>query len=167
MSLRRLMKDDLPMVLIWRNALEVRKSMYSQHVITESEHLNWFVKMEKDKQSAWYVYENNKGIPLGVVYFSDYNAKNRSSFWGFYTAPESPSGTGRLMASDALYLAFTELNLHKLNAEVLMTNVRSINFHKKLCFVEEGMFRDYYLIAGEYVNVVRFGMLHSEWLEFR
>jgi UDP-4-amino-4,6-dideoxy-N-acetyl-beta-L-altrosamine N-acetyltransferase len=163
MSLRPFIKDDLAMVLVWRNALEVRQSMYSQHEITELEHFNWFLRLEKDEQSFWYVYEDAEGTPRGVVYFSDYNSKNRSSFWGFYTAPESPAGTGSSMAFDALHKAFNELNLHKLNAEVLMTNMKSIKFHKKLFFVEEGVFRDYYLVAGEYVNVIRFGMLHSEW----
>ena len=167
MSLRPFIKDDLAMVLKWRNTLEVRQSMYSQHVITAAEHLDWFLRLESNKHALWYIYENTEGTPLGVVYFTEYNSKNRSSFWGFYTSPEAPAGTGSGMAYLALEKAFIGLNLHKLNAEVLITNMKSIRFHKKQRFVEEGVFRDFYLVSGEYVDVIRFGMLQSEWLSFR
>lgn len=167
MSLRPLTKQDLSFVLDWRNSPQVRKSMYSSHKISESEHLAWFERIENEPSSKWYIHENVFGEPDGVVYFSQYKSANHSAFWGFYASPDSSPGTGTHIGLDALNKAFSELNLHKLNAEVLCTNERSLVFHKKLGFTQEGHFRDFHYDGHNYLDVIRFGMLKSEWSQKR
>ena len=56
MSLRPLTKPDLSLVRSWRNAPEVRRNMFSSHEISDSEHLAWFARMEKEPQSRWFLY---------------------------------------------------------------------------------------------------------------
>lgn len=165
MTLRAISEIDLPLILVWRNSPEVRMSMYSKHEISEAEHRAWFARMQKSDNSFWYIYENEDGVRNGVVYFTDYQEKNHSAFWGFYTKPGAAPGTGTKLGLDAINEAFLEKKLHKLNAEVLSDNTKSIKFHKKLGFKEEGFFRDHYFNDGSYVDVLRFGMLSSEWVE--
>ncbi len=167
MSLRQLTQNDLFLVLSWRNSPEVREHMYTTHKISEAEHRAWFAKVEQDQQSRWYIHEDDTGNADGVVYFTQYRPENRSSFWGFYTSPESAVGTGTRIGLDALNEAFSVLNLHKLNAEVISTNRRSLRFHEKLGFSREGCFRDYHFDGYDYVDVIRFGILSSEWLKKR
>lgn len=167
MSLRKLTEDDLPLVLTWRNNLEVRRFMYNNHEISETEHRSWFVHMDNDPQSLWFIQQDENDESDGVVYFTQYQPENRSSFWGFYTAPDTPAGTDTKLGLDALDKAFNELNLHKLNAEVLSSNERSLRFHDKLGFHREGIFRDSLYDGQKYDDVIRFGILKSEWQEKR
>jgi RimJ/RimL family protein N-acetyltransferase len=67
------------------------------------------------------------------------------------------------MAYEALELAFGELGLHKLSCEVLSTNPTVVNLHKKVGFKEEGVFRDQHFDGSRRIDVVRLGMLASEW----
>lgn len=165
MHIRKLTEVDLPLVLSWRNAPEVRKYMYSSKEISEAEHRAWFSVMNSDPQARWYLHQDENDKPDGVVYFTQYRPDNSSSFWGFYVAPNAPAGTGTKLGLDALNEAFHVLGLHKLNAEVLKTNQPSLRFHEKLGFSCEGIFRDYHFNGKHFVDVVRFGILKTEWLE--
>ncbi len=163
MPLRPLAEVDLPLVLAWRNAPEVRRNMYSQHEITHGEHLAWFGRLQHDPQSRWFIHVDTKGRPDGVVYFTQYQAIMGNAFWGFYSAPKSSPGTGTRLGLDAIDKALLEMKLHKLNAEVIGTNVISLRFHLKLGFQQEGLLRDYHFDGKKYVDVVRLGILDTEW----
>jgi UDP-4-amino-4,6-dideoxy-N-acetyl-beta-L-altrosamine N-acetyltransferase len=167
MPLRKLNKDDLQLILSWRNTPEVRKNMYSTKVITETEHYTWFERIKSDPQSLWYIHTDENDNADGVVYFTQYRPENRSTFWGFYTSPSAQAGTGTKLGIDALNEAFYVLDLHKINADVLINNKRSIHFHEKLGFIREGTFRDYHFNGEQFVDVVRLGVLKSEWVEKR
>jgi UDP-4-amino-4,6-dideoxy-N-acetyl-beta-L-altrosamine N-acetyltransferase len=167
MALRPLAEADLLPVLSWRNAPEVRQQMYSSHEIGEKEHREWFQRMQTDDGVRWYVHENAEGVTDGVAYFTQYSKIKRSAFWGFYISPEAKPGTGTSLGIDALDQAFSALNLHKLNAEALASNLRSLRFHEKLGFRNEGVFRDFHFDGSRYFDVVRYGMLAPEWLQMR
>lgn len=165
--LRPLHKADLELILAWRNARMVRQAMYSQHEITREEHQRWFRNLQADSSKRWYIYINKDNEPNGVVYFKQYNATQRTAFWGFYAKPNAAAGTGLRMSLNALDYAFNELKMHKLSAEVLVSNAKSFEMHKKVGFVEEGRFREQYLIENKFVDVVRLGILSSEWPKSR
>lgn len=167
MPLNKLAETDLPLVLAWRNTPEVRQHMYSAHEISEAEHRAWFARMKHDPQVRWYIHQDEYCNLDGVVYFTQYQPENHSSFWGFYAAPEAPRGTGTKLGLDALDEAFNVLSLHKLNAEVLSSNERSLRFHEKMGFHREGIFRDDHFNGEYYVDVVRLGIVKSEWVEKR
>ena len=115
----------------------------------------------------WYLYYDAGNIPIGVVYFTSLDVRQGTAFWGFYSSPEATPGTGIRMAVDALDLAFGELALIKLNSEVLEVNTRSLSFHKKVGFTEEGLFRDQHFDGERRIDVIRLGMLASEWPQHR
>lgn len=163
MPLRPLTEEDRSLVRTWRNAPQVRLSMYSTHEITEAEHLAWFARMKNDPLSRWFIHEDVIGTPDGVVYFTQYKPENRSAFWGFYLGTGVARGIGTKLGLDALDQAFSLMNIHKLNAEVIATNERSLHFHNKLGFQQEGCFRDFHFDGKNYVDVLRFGILDKEW----
>jgi len=163
MALRRLAEPDLALILGWRNAPSVRACMFSQHDITFAEHQAWFERVKDDSRSRWFIWEDADGIPRGTANFVDIRPAVGAAFWGFYCAPDAPRGTGTQMCSEALDTAFGSLQLHKVNAEVLASNVKSLHLHRKLGFRQEGLFRDGHRQAGNYEDVVRFGLLSHEW----
>jgi UDP-4-amino-4,6-dideoxy-N-acetyl-beta-L-altrosamine N-acetyltransferase len=163
MPLRPLAEKDLVLVRAWRNAPEVRRNMYSKHEITEAEHQSWFARLKDDDQSHWFIHEDAAGQPDGVVYFTQLQPANGSTFWGFYAGENAVRGIGTHMEFEALEKAFSEFGLHKLNCEVLVSNGQVVNLHKKFGFKEEGLFRDFHFNGESYVDVVRLGILATEW----
>lgn len=129
--LRPLEESDLELILHWRNAPTVRQAMFSQHEISWDEHQAWFRREQVDESKRCFLYLNQNNEANGVVCFTNYDALQRSAFWGFYASPGAIPGTGLRMSLDALDEAFNKLGLEKLSAEVLATNLRSLDMHKK------------------------------------
>jgi UDP-4-amino-4,6-dideoxy-N-acetyl-beta-L-altrosamine N-acetyltransferase len=163
MTLRRLNEEDLELVLSWRNAPAVRRCMFSNNEISFEEHKAWFERVKDDPNSRWFIYEDETGAAVATANLVDIRARDRSAFWGFYAAPSARKGTGTRLCRDALDIAFGELRLHKVNAEVLATNKKSLYLHRKLGFLQEGAFRDGHFDGLSYVDVFRFGLLATEW----
>lgn len=163
MALREIGKNDLELMLRWRNHPLVRSSMLSQSVIELEQHKLWFERESKKEDSEWLMFIDESNTPRGVVYFTKMNRVSRNAFWGFYAAPDAPAGTGTKMGREALEYYFNDLRFHKLNAEVLESNERSFHFHKKLGFEVEGTLRENYRGRSGYENIIYFGMVYSEW----
>lgn len=163
MSLRNIQEADLELILSWRNHPAIRTHMFSQSVIELEQHLAWFQCESAKDTSIWLLYLDPSNTPAGVVYFTDIDWASRNAFWGFYAAPNADPGTGTRMTMEALDFFFSEQGFHKLNAEVLEVNERSLRLHQKLGFQKEGWFRDQYKSDKGYLSVARFGLLTSEW----
>lgn len=167
MPLIPLTAEHLELILPWRNAPTVRRAMYNQHEISLEEHFAWFERLKVDQTRQWYLFQDEAGEPQGVVYFTDINQDQQTAFWGFYARPEAASGTGMNILMEALDFAFESMVLHKVNAEVLNDNPRSVYLHNKVGFIEEGRFREQHLVGNERIDIIRLGLLGSEWLAHR
>lgn len=163
--LRPLKRSDLKLIFSWRNDESIRQASFSQHEITWEEHSLWFQTMLADKSKCGYLYFNEDKKPDGVVNFTELDTIQCTAFWGLYANPHAALGTGIRMSLDALDHAFNKLRIQKLNAEILASNQRSLDMHKKVGFIEEGRFRDQYYNGNERIDVIRFGMLASDWLQ--
>ena len=137
MPLRDLRHDDLEMVLRWRNAPEVRRSMYRQHEISWDEHRRWFQGLRDDMSRRWYVYCDAREVPQGVVYFTGLGEPASTATWGFYCRPGAPAGTGTQMLLEGLELGFGTLGLAEVRGEALASNIASVRLHRKLGFTAE------------------------------
>lgn len=161
--LRPLDKADLELVLSWRNDPAVRQAMYSQHEVTSEEHQLWFQRMQNDESKQWFLFLDHDGNPCAVVNFVSIDTFQKTAFWGFYADPNATPGTGMRMSLEALDKAYIELGLRKLSAEVLASNIRSLEMHKKVGFIQEGHFRDHFFDGERYVDVVRLAIFDKEW----
>lgn len=134
-AVRRMEAKDIAAVLSWRNDPRVRRYMYTQALITESEHLAWFQRASADPKRHLLIVEE-AGRPLGFVQFTAQEDGDTAS-WGFYAVPGSPRGTGRKLARAALDYAFGFLKIARVRGEALASNKASIGFHKALGFKEQ------------------------------
>lgn len=160
--LRPMVEVDLEHVLQWRNHAEVRSYMYSNHEIGMKEHVRWFAEASINPAIELMIYEN-EGLACGFVNITRTRCPEIAD-WGFYLAPHAPKGAGRSLGKQALAYAFGPLGLHKVCAQVLDFNKRSINFHKTLGFIKEGQLRDQHFDGQKFHDVVCFGLLIHEWL---
>ena len=159
--LRPIERADLATILVWRNHESIRHFMFDPHIISPGEHLNWFEKCANDSSRHPLMFEI-EGQPAGYTFFK-VDLSNQIADWGFYAAPGSAKGTGTLMGECALRYAFEELGLHKVCGLVLRSNLASLRMHEKLGFVPEGILRKQQLIAGQYHDLVCYGIIAQEW----
>ena len=156
--------QDLSLVLDWRNQENVRKYMYTNHIISKSEHEAWWesIKSRNDIIPLIFEFESQ---PNAFVSFSDITRSNQNASWAFYLSPSAKRGIGSLVEFFAIKYAFENLKLHKLKCEVLETNSSVIKLHKKFGFIEEGVFREEHRIEGRYIDIFRLGLLKLEWYQ--
>lgn len=158
---RPMTSDDLELVLAWRNHKEVRRCMYTQHEISLAEHSAWFERVSQDPSRHLLIFEGN-AVPLGFINIHQI-ALGGIADWGFYTDPAAPKGTGGRLGQVALKYAFIHAGLHKICGQALIYNERSIKFHLRLGFQQEGIQREQHFDGQKYHHVVCFGLLASEW----
>lgn len=161
-KLRPMAENDLDLVLEWRNAEDVRRNMYTHHVISPEEHSRWWQRVSIDPFSRLLIFEID-ARPAGVVTFSRYTGKNGSATWAFYSGDRSRRGIGSQMERAALEYAFETLEVRRLECEVLDFNRPVVDFHLKHGFTLEGTRRDAYMRDGEHHDIYCLSMLSTEW----
>ncbi|SNB54884.1 UDP-4-amino-4,6-dideoxy-N-acetyl-beta-L-altrosamine N-acetyltransferase [Marinobacter sp. es.042] len=154
-------EKDLERILQWRNHSEVRRYMYTTHEICLEEHRKWFINASTNPAIELLIYEKN-GEAQGFVNITRSRCSEVAD-WGFYLSPDAPKGSGEDLGRGALNYAFAQLGLHKVCGQALGFNMRSIAFHKRLGFIEEGRLRDQHFDGNQFHDVVCFGLLNREW----
>jgi UDP-4-amino-4,6-dideoxy-N-acetyl-beta-L-altrosamine N-acetyltransferase len=154
--------DDLALVLEWRNAPEVRKNMYTKHVISAEEHRIWWDSTKANSSRRYFVCESDDG-PVGVVGFYAISPEHGTAEWAFYAGATAPRGTGSAMEFVALKTAFSELGIEKLSCEVLSYNASVIRLHRKFGFRIEGVRRKHHQFEGQHHDIVMLSMTRKEW----
>ncbi|WP_299948337.1 UDP-4-amino-4,6-dideoxy-N-acetyl-beta-L-altrosamine N-acetyltransferase [uncultured Microbulbifer sp.] len=160
-SIRKMTDSDLDMVLEWRNHIDVRKYMFTQHVISWVEHKSWYERCLKIPTKHLLVFQL-QGTPHGFISFSQIEG-GKIADWGFYTAPIAPRGTGQLLGKEAINFAFTNLGLCKICGQALSYNEKSINFHLRFGFQQEKILRVQDLDERNARTVICFGLLKNDW----
>lgn len=160
--IRRMKTSDLQLVRQWRNHFSVRSCMFNQKAISQDEHEQWFVEKSCQQNQFLLLFEN-QGKPQGFISF---NVKdNLEADWGFYKAPDSPQGTGKLLGNYVLDYAFKKIGLSKVNAQVIQYNQSSLAFHQKLGFLEEKTVKDGYSDGNSHHDVIHFSLPSKIWLK--
>ena len=121
-KIRKVNSLDKTKMRTWRNSDNVRPFMYNSKIITEEGHSVWFDRMIYDKSKMYWVIElENKSV--GVVNLTNINKENSSCDWAFYIFnPDTRGkGVGSFVERFVLDYVFNELQLNKLNCEVLET----------------------------------------------
>jgi UDP-4-amino-4,6-dideoxy-N-acetyl-beta-L-altrosamine N-acetyltransferase len=146
----------------WRNHADVRKWMYSDHIISRNEHNEFINKLAKDMRNVYWLIKAEDNEYMGVIYLNRLDFKNKAAYLGIYSNPEDTfSGTGRLLIECLTKLAFRILHLHSLKLEVIETNKRAIRFYKKAGFSEEGRLKEFVIKEGHWCDVIIMGKINK------
>lgn len=135
--------------------------MFNQSPIQLEEHLLWYFRVAQNGTCTLLIYERD-GLALGHMNFT-HKPNSAIAEWGFYISPDAPRGAGSEMGICALEFAFERLHLHKVSAQVLDYNERSIHLHHKLGFKQEGILRAHHFDGNRYHDIHCFGLLANEW----
>ena len=145
-----------------RNEEQVRKWMYTDHVISEDEHKKWLAKLNNDEKNLVYVVtENNKAI--GVVSVNALDRTHKKADWAYYLTDSARSGIGAVLEFFVIDYVFNELELSKLNCEVIEHNDAVVRLHEKFGFKREGFRESNLLKNNERLGVHFLGLTKERW----
>ena len=121
----------------WRNRDDIRKSMLTQHNISNQEHSQWIKELNsRDDRKFYIVFIGD--TPIGSVYLQKINHAERSSEWGFYIGEDGykGKGLGKCIIFKLLEMFFDEMKFEKLVTKVLSNNAGALNIYEKFKFQE-------------------------------
>ena len=141
-------------VLKIRNEESVRKWMYSDHEISEDEHLAWINKLKDDKKNIVYAVMTEELESIGVISINDIDIKHKKTNWGFYIGEKYQGlGIGFFLEIMFIEYCFDKMGLEKIYCEVIEGNTSVLKLHKKLLFQEEGYLRSHIIKNGVRIGV--------------
>jgi len=159
-SIRILRKDDLDLILKWRNHESIRSFMFNKEIIKNVDHVSWFESLATRKDRFAFIFsinEEKKGFAqISLV-------GNEIAEWGFYVDPYAQPGMGKYLAYNIIEYLFNEMNVRKIVGRVIDFNKRSISLHEKFGFTTEGVLRQEHFDNNTYHDVICFGLLKNEW----
>lgn len=135
---------------------------------TAEEFDHFFQRYQQDNQKSFTVRDEADHI-TGVFNINEIvRGLFQSAYLGFYAVADY-EGQGYMNSGLKLILekAFTEMNLHRLEANVQPDNIRSIALVKRQGFRKEGYSPRYLKINGEWRDHERWAITYEDWLTFQ
>ncbi|WP_419793113.1 UDP-4-amino-4,6-dideoxy-N-acetyl-beta-L-altrosamine N-acetyltransferase [Serratia fonticola] len=150
-----------------RNEENVRKWMYSDHMISEKEHFNWLEKVRHDDTQIVFAVLDDNSRAVGVVSVNAINKYHKRCDWAYYLTETSRGGLGSALEFTFLNFIFEFLDIEKLNCEVIEGNDAVVKMHKKFAFVDEGFRRENIIKSGKRLGVNFLGLTKNDWYDSR
>mgnify|MGYP000485185042 CR=1 FL=1 len=147
-----------------RNCENVRATMYSDHMISATEHQAWLLGLKNDATSIVFAVLREDEVPVGLVSVTKIDVKHKKADWAFYLDVSARGGLGAALEYMVIEYVFERLGLYKLNCEVLETNEAVIKMHQKFAFEIEGLRRSNIEKNGARVGVVFLGLTREDWI---
>lgn len=105
------------------------------------------------------------GEMIGLLEIDGISQSNRFAWIsiGFGNLSHRGKGFGYEALSMAVNFAFNELNLDRLQLNVIEYNKAAIKLYEKIGFVKEGVYREAVLRDGRKHNLLLYGLLRKDW----
>lgn len=164
-KLRRIQKDDLEKVRIWRMKPSVTKYMNTDPKLTIEDQIKWFDMISKDQTCRYFIIEVDNNS-IGLLGITDIDYKNFRCSWVWYIGEEEYRGKGiaKKIQFNLYDYVFQELKLNRLYSHILGFNKHEIdNVHKACGYNIEGILKEHVYKNGEFIDVVVMGITANEW----
>ncbi|HYE42834.1 MAG TPA: GNAT family protein [Caulobacteraceae bacterium] len=163
-DLRPLERSDSERLFLWRREPEVDRWMCGRVSETLDEHERWLDQfLANPDVRGWIIAV--RGEPVGLLTLKGLAGCDQCAQWGWYIGEAGARGRGVGRAAQALGLdlAFGELGLNKVTAEVLADNEVALKAQASAGFRREGYLRQQALKDGRFRDVVLLAVLREEW----
>ena len=168
--LRPFKRADISYFLKWFNDPELVQYLDMYLPMTEMSEEKFIEELGTTRANSdvLFVIEAVEGTstkPIGSCGLHSIDSKDRDANFGIVIGEKDywSKSYGTEAAKLAINYGFQQLNLHRISSAAVAFNERSIKFHKKLGFQEEGRLRQVMFKNGQYHDRVEFGMLREEW----
>ena len=159
--------SDLPIFVRWLNDPEVRHYLLLWRPQSLLDEERWFHSISHNSSDLVLVAEVDEGgetKPIGAVALHRIDWKNGSAelaiqigekdYWG--------EGYGTELVRAMVQYAFDEMRLFRIELDVFVYNERAKRCYEKVGFQLEGVRRKALFRNGEYIDVIRMGILRDE-----
>jgi UDP-4-amino-4,6-dideoxy-N-acetyl-beta-L-altrosamine N-acetyltransferase len=147
------------MIRNWRNDPEIRKWMFTDHLITPDEHDHFIDKLMVDDQNFYWLVQNKEGQYLGVISINKLDQLSKTAYFGLYVRPDCKGqGYGHRLMTSLKELVFDVAKLETLKLEVLSTNERALEFYRKSGFDQEQQLPGFVFKEQKWQDVTVMGM---------
>lgn len=121
-------------------------------------------RFENEESFRFAIILNETGRQIGNCTLYALHRQNRRADIG-YALARGHWGRGYMQEALQALVAFgfTDLNLHRLEADVDPRNTASATALTRLGFVQEGLLRERWIVAGEVSDSALFGLLRRDW----
>ncbi|QDZ13630.1 GNAT family N-acetyltransferase [Humibacter ginsenosidimutans] len=105
-----------------------------------------------------------EGTAVGSISLFDFDDLARHAEVGIALVTEARGkGIGTDAIAQLVEFAFVRCNLRRVHLEVIESNAGAIRAYEKAGFVLEGRQREHAWVRGRYEDILRMGLLRSEW----
>lgn len=147
-----------------RNSEEIKKFMYTNHIISKKEHLNYIENLKEEKNKLVFCVLKENKTPIGVVSINSIDYKKKKSDWAFYLNSSERNGLGGFIEFNIINFIFDRLNLEKLNCEVIETNQSVLKLHGKFFFKQENFKEEQIIKNNKKLGIHFLGLNKDNWL---
>ncbi len=129
----------------------------------------YIARISTDRHEGFFVCHKKTHQILGVINLNEIvRGVFQSTFLGYYILPQH-TGHGYLTQGLRLVArrAFSQLKLHRLEANIMPDNKPSLAVVKRCAFHYEGLARRYLKMVGRWRDHKRFALIREDWLQHR
>lgn len=165
--LRRVENKDLAFIHRGLSNEKVTQYMLIHYPTLESaqEQLNYYYDQYASHNGCYWVMElKSPKTPIGVIGITNVKKEHLRGELGYWLLPEfQQQGYTTEAVKEILLFCFNSLCLNRIEAETETENWRSISLLQKLGFTKEGIFKEYEINKGRFIDLVRFALLKKEF----
>ena len=145
-QLRKVLRTDLKYFRDWRNSTEIWKNNTQFTFLNMKDQNRWFNSLfEKDSKKDMFTIIDSKKKPVGICGLTNLDTNEKSGKVAIIIGDASlqSKGVGTQGLELLLDYGFRKKKLHRIEADVLEFNKKSISFFQKFDFKKEFCMRDY------------------------
>jgi len=169
LELRKVKEGDLSFIHQGLSNKKVTQYMliYYPTIDSAKEQLQYYQDQYTSGNGYYWVMElKTTQTPVGVIGITNIKLEHQRAELGYWLLPEhQQKGLTVEAAKAVLFFCFEKLALHRVEADTETENLKSISLLEKLGFQKEGVFRDYEINKGNFINLARYSLLHYEFKE--
>lgn len=168
-TLRALERADMEELRSFHNDPEIANLIGGWSIPISSEQQNrWFDRLTYDDRNLRLAIDTEEDGFIGISNITNIDLKNRSAHHGILIGKKNMRGHGygRDTVMATMKYAFEELQLHRLDGDIVEHNIPSYNLFVKKCgWVEEGRIRQHTFRNNRFYDRLIVGILKSEYDE--
>lgn len=140
----------------WMNDGENLEAFGNPYIVNELEGQQWYEKLAWDRTKLYLsIYDVQTSAHTGNLWFKHIDHKNAKAELCFITDKNAKQKNNAEAVKLAVEFAFGYMNLHKIYANIAMSNIETRNLLEKCGFRSEGILQEEIFTGGEYDDVSR------------
>ena len=166
-KLRELEKKDMAIINTWRNNPAIIDCLGAPYrFINKEVDDKWFDSYMVSRNNAIRcVILSNEDKVIGLVSLTNIDYIHRKTDFHIMIGDSAyhNKGAGTFALEQMICHAFKNMNLNRIELDVLATNQKAIGLYEKMGFVKEGVLRQAVYKNGSYVDMIHYSLLKNEW----